>query len=272
MRVLILCLMAFPVSVLALPGDAIPAGQSEAHQRLEDSPRRNQLVSFKSKLGDTIQAHLAYPEGSGPAPVVVAIHGRGGWTDWVRAVADQLAAEGYIAIAPDMISGKGPGGGGTDSVDRDGAAQVVYSLTWEEIVDRVNAAADYALALPTAHGQFAVVGFCWGGTTTFAYAAERTDLSAGLVYYGSSPPAEVLARIQTPILGLYGGNDNRVNVTIEPAAKEMNRLGKVYEYEVFEGAGHGFLSGQERLDGANLAASQKGWLRTVEFLRKHLKP
>ena len=270
MRVLVLCLMAFPVSVLALPGDAIPAGQSEAHQRLQDSPRRNQLVSFKSKLGDTIQAHLAYPEGSGPAPVVVAIHGRGGWTDWVRAVADQLAAEGYIAIAPDMISGKGPGGGGTDSVDRDGAAQVVYSLTWEEVVDRVNAAADYAMALPTAREQFAVVGFCWGGTTTFAYAAQRADLSAGLVYYGSSPPAEVLARIQAPILGLYGGNDNRVNVTVEPAAKEMTRLGKVYEYELYEGAGHGFLSGQDRLDGANLAASRKAWLRTVEFLRKHL--
>ncbi len=271
MRLLVLCLMAFPVSVLALPADEIPAGDNEASQRLNDSPRRNQLVSFKSQLGDTIHAHLAYPERSDNAPVVVAIHGRGGWTDWVKSVADQLAAEGYIAIAPDMISGKGPGGGGSDSVDRDGAVEAVYGLTWEEVVDRVNAAADYAMALSTARRQFAVVGFCWGGTTTFAYAAERTDLSAGLVYYGSSPPAEVLARIQTPILGLYGGNDNRVNVTIEPAAKEMTRLGKVYEYEIYEGAGHGFLSGQDRLDGTNLAATRKAWPRTVEFLRKHLR-
>jgi len=270
MRLFILCLMAFPVSVLALPEEGIPAGSSEARQRLNASPHRSELVSFKSQLGDTIQAHIAYPERSDNAPVVVAIHGRGGWTDWVSAVADQLASEGYIAIAPDMISGKGPGGGGSDAVDQDGAAQVVYSLTWEEVVDRVNAAADYAMALPTARKQFAVVGFCWGGTTTFAYAAERTDLSAGLVYYGSSPPAEVLARIQTPILGMYGGNDNRVNVTIEPAAKEMNRLGKVYEYEIYEGAGHGFLSGQDRLDGANLTASRKAWVSTVEFLRKHL--
>ncbi len=90
------------------------------------------------------------------------------------------------------------------------------------------------------------------------------------MYYGSSPPTEVLARIQAPILGLYGGNDNRVNVTVEPAAKEMTRLGKVYEYELFEGAGHGFLSGQDRLDGANLEASRKAWSQTVEFLRKHL--
>ena len=130
MRLLVLCLMAFPVSVLALPEEGIPAGQNEARQRLNDSPRRTQLVSFKSKLGDTIHAHLAYPQRSDNAPVVVTIHGRGGWTDWTKAVADQLAAEGYIAIAPDMIIGKGPGGGGTDSVDRDGAAEVVYSLTW----------------------------------------------------------------------------------------------------------------------------------------------
>ena len=220
-KLLLLGLMAFPVLSPSLWGEDLPAGNPDALQRLANSPRHTEVVEVPTPSGAIVKALLAHPQGSDPAPVVVAIHGRAGWTPWIQALADQLAAAGFIAIAPDMASGKGPGGTGTEGLEADPAAALVYSVTWEEVVERINAVADYAMALPAAEKRFAVVGFCWGGRTTFAYAGERPDLAAGIVYYGGSPSAEVLARIKAPILGLYGEDDARVNVTIEPAALEM---------------------------------------------------
>ena len=269
MNFLVFCLIGFPAATLAIYGQALPAGDQDVLERLDASSRRREVVEFKTESGDTIKAVVVYPEGSGPAPVVVAIHARGGWKPWIQALADQLAADGFLAIAPDMGSGKGPGGSGTDSLDSDAAVKIVYSLTPEEVTERVTAAADYAMALPGAQQRFAVVGFCWGGTTSFAFAGERPDLGAAVVYYGSSPSAEVLARIKAPILGLYGGDDARVNVTIDPADVEMKRLGKPYHFEIYPGAGHGFLSGQGRSE-ANLAATARAWPRTLQFLNEHL--
>ncbi len=264
-------LIVFSVFSPSLWGEDLPAGNPDALQRLANSPRNTEVVEVTTVSGAIVKALLAFPEGSDPAPVVVAIHGRAGWTPWIQALADQLAAAGFIAIAPDMASGKGPGGTGTEGLESDPAAKLVYSVTWEEVVERIHAVADYAMALPAAEKRFALVGFCWGGRTTYAYAGERPDLAAGIVYYGGSPSAEVLARIKAPILGLYGEDDARVNVTIEPAALEMKRLGKTYQYEIYEGAGHAFLENQQRLEGANMAATQKAWPRTLQFLNEHLK-
>jgi carboxymethylenebutenolidase len=264
-------LIAFSVSAPIVWGEDLPAGNPDAPQRLANSPRHTEVIEVPTPSGATVKALLAHPQGSDPAPVVVVIHGRAGWTPWVQALADQLAAAGFIAIAPDMASGKGPGGTGTEGLESDPASKLVYSVTWDEVVERINAVADYAMALPAAEKRFAVVGFCWGGRTTFAYAGERPELAAGIVYYGGSPSAEVLARIKAPILGLYGGDDARVNVTIEPAALEMKRLGKIYQYEIYQGAGHAFLENQQRLEGANMTATQKAWPRTLQFLNEHLR-
>ena len=213
---------------------------------------------------------MVYPERSDPAPVVLVIHEIYGLTDWIRSVADQLAAEGYIAIAPDILTGKGPGGGGTESVDRDGAVALVMALDRGEVVVRLNAVAQFATSLPAAQDKWASVGFCWGGSTSFAYAAAQPNLSAAVVYYGSSPSAEALARIQGPVLALYGGDDARVNKTIPAAQTEMKRLGKSYQPEIYDGAGHGFLRAQEARDGANMRASEQAWPETIGFLRKEL--
>jgi carboxymethylenebutenolidase len=266
---LLLGLMGLPAATLVIQGQTLPAGNQEAPQRLENSTRRREVVQIKTESGATLTAVVVYPEGSGPAPVVVAIHGRGGWNLWVQALADQLAADGFLAIAPDMGSGQGPGGSGTESLEADDAAKLVYSLTQEQVMERVSAVADYAIALPEARPRFAVVGFCWGGTTSFAYAGQRPDLGAAVVYYGSSPSAQVLARINAPVLGLYGGDDARVNVSIEPADVEMKRLGKAYQYEIYAGAGHAFLAGQGRSE-ANSAATARAWPRTIQFLNEHL--
>jgi len=176
-----------------------------------------------------------------------------------------------IAVAPDLVSGHGPGGGGTDSVaSRDDVVKLVRESTPEETVYRLNAVRDYALKLPAANGKVATIGFCWGGGRSFAYAAAQPALNAAVVYYGTSPETPALAAVRAPVLGLYGGDDARVNATIGPAEAEMKKLGKTYEPHVYEGAGHGFLRQQTGRDGANAKATAQAWPRTVAFLHEHL--
>ncbi len=248
----------------------LPADAEGAQARLDTSPRHGEWVRYDAGEGDSVTAWVVYPERSDEAPVVIVIHEIYGLTDWIRAVADQLAAEGFIAIAPDLLSGKGPEGGGTGSVDRDGAVQLVRGLDRGEVNRRLDGAAQYATSLAAARPQFASMGFCWGGSTSFLYAAAQPELDAAVVYYGSSPDAEALARVEAPVLGLYGGDDARVNATIAPADAEMERLGKRYEQEVYEGAGHGFLRQQQGREGANMRATEQAWPRTVAFLKAEL--
>jgi len=248
----------------------IPPGEAQARERLNSSARHGEWVTVKDG-DDTIRAWLVFPETKEKAPVVVVIHEIFGLTDWIRSVADQLAADGFIAIAPDLLSGKGPNGGGTESVDRDGAVALVRGLKQEEVFRRLNAAVSHATSLSAGTKEFGVVGFCWGGGMSFAYGAEQPELKAAVVYYGTSPAAEVLGRIQAPVLGLYGGDDARVNTTVGPADTEMKKLGKRYTHETYEGAGHGFLRAQDGRDGANLKAAQQAWRRTVDFFKSELK-
>jgi len=252
------------------PDSQIPPGEAQARERLNSSPRHGEWVTIKDG-NDSLKAWLVFPETKDKAPVVVVIHEIFGLTDWIRSVADQLAADGFIAIAPDLLSGKGPNGGGTESVDRDGAVGLVRGLAQPEVFRRLTATADHATSLPAARKEVGVVGFCWGGAMSFAYAADQPKVKAAVVYYGTSPAAEALARVQAPVLGLYGGDDARVNATIAPADAEMKKLGKRYSHETYEGAGHGFLRAQDGREGANLKAAQQAWRKTVDFFKSELK-
>lgn len=255
---------------------AIPADAQTALTALNASPRHGEWIDIQegrsgaSRWGDTVRSWIVYPERASRAPVVVVIHEIFGLTDWIRAVADQFAAEGFIAIAPDLLSGHGPDGGGTPA-DRQAAVALVRSLRVEDTTRRLSAVARHALSLPASNGKFGSVGFCWGGSTSFQFAANEADLDAAVVYYGSSPDAKMLARIQAPVLGLYGGDDARVNATIPDAVREMRRFGKFYEPHQFDGAGHGFLRQQSGREGANLAASRKAWPMTVAFFQEHME-
>jgi len=223
--------------------------------------------------GGAIRTWVSYPERSDKAGVVLVIHEIFGLSDWVRGVADALARDGFIAIAPDLISGLGPGGGGTDSVaSRDDVVKLVLALKSEDVKSRLDVIRDYALSLPPANGKVATIGFCWGGGQSFRYAAtSTTPIQAAVVYYGTSPDSATLAQVQAPVLGLYGGDDARVTSTIEPARAVLKKLGKSYEPHVFAGAGHGVLRAQEDRNGANLEATRKAWPLTIAFLKKHLK-
>jgi len=252
--------------------ESLPPSESQAKAALEKSPRHGEFVDVKMPAGAPVKTWIVYPERKDKAGVVILIHEIFGLSDWIRGVADQLAREGFIAVAPDLLSGHGPGGGGTDSAgSRDDVVKLIRELTPEEVTARLNAIRDYAIKLPAANGKSATIGFCWGGGKSFSYAASQPGLNAAVVYYGTAPEAADLAKVKAPVLGLYGGDDARVDATIPPAEAEMKKLGKTYEPHLFEGAGHGFLRAQDDRDGANLKATKQAWPRTIAFLRGELK-
>lgn len=206
------------------------------------------------------------------APVVIVIHEIFGLTDWIKGVTDQLAADGFIAIAPDLLSGKGPKGGGTEEfAGRDEVTKAVRSITPEEATEGLNAVRAYGMKLPASNGKTATIGFCWGGAQSFAYATKQPALNAAIVYYGTSPSDEELKTLSVPVLGLYGSDDARVNKTIEPAQAAIKAAGKSYAPHIYDSAGHGFLRQQDGKDGANQKASQQAWTETIKFLREHAK-
>ena len=216
-----------------------------------------------------VRAWITYPERGDQAPVVIVIHEIYGLTDWIRSVADQLAAEGFIAVAPDLLSGSGPNGGGSESMDRQASVAAIRTLDPLDVNRRLRAMATYATALPSAGDQVGAVGYCWGGSTSFGFAVDYADLDAAVVYYGTSPEGG-FDQIQAPVLGLYGGNDNRVNSTIPRAEQAMSSGGQNFKAHIFEGAGHGFLRAQSGQEGANKSATEQAWPLTVDFFKAQL--
>jgi carboxymethylenebutenolidase len=245
------------------------SAQEWAKQILDKSPRHMQWVDVKYDHR-TVQAFIDYPQVSHKAPVILMIHEIFGMSDWVRSMADDLAAQGYIVIAPDLLSGTGPNGGGSSSYpDRDARVKAVSMLNGDQVIADLNATADYALKLPAANGKLAVVGFCWGGSKSFLFATQRHDLSAAFVFYGT-PPKD-LAAITAPVYGFYGGNDNRVSSTVPATEKAMKDLGKRYEPVIYPGAGHGFMRAGEdpgNKNPANTTARKKALARLDKLLKQ----
>lgn len=261
--------------------DAIPAGTADqAARALRESPRHGEWVDIKLADGTAMKSWVTYPERSTKAGVVLVIHDINGLRDITRAVGDQLAQDGFIAIVPDFLSGKGPNGGGTESLGT-GVGLAIRALTPDMVNERLNAAMAYGKSLPSSNGKTGVVGFCWGGSSSFGFIAAQPALNAGVVYYGQAPGTETngateesvaaqLANAKAPVLGLYAGSDMRINSTIPVTQAAMKKLGRSYEVHVFEGAGHGFMGNQAGSGGANLKAAQDSWPMVVEFYRKNL--
>lgn len=269
-----LCLLfagaAAKAPVAAPAADSIPPDAERARATLSKSTRHGEWVDVKLPDGKKLVTWVVYPEKKKKAGVVVVIHEIFGLSDWVRGVADQLAKQGFIAVAPDLLSGMGPNGGGTDSLGEE-ATKVIRTLTPDMVAERLDAVRAYALALPAANGKLGTVGFCWGGAASFNYAAAQPKLDAAVVYYGTSPsdPA-TYEKIAAPVLGLYGSDDERVNATIPAAEEGMKKHAKKYVAKIYEGAGHGFLRQQDQREGANLKAAQQAWPATIEFFHERL--
>lgn len=246
------------------------SAQDFAKARLDKSPRHGEWVKVQQGKREVV-SFVVYPEVKDKAPAVVVIHEIFGLTDWVRSVADQLAEAGYIAIAPDLLSGAGPMGGGTSELAKDKVGRAIMNLPRDQITADLNACVDYVTKLPACNGKVVVGGFCWGGGQSFRFATNNKNIKAAFVFYGSGPDKEAdLARIACPVYGFYGGNDARVNATIPKSTELMKKADKTYDPVIYEGAGHGFMRAGEAPDAsaANKKARDDAWTRWKEKLKQ----
>jgi carboxymethylenebutenolidase len=257
------------VGALLLCFSVVPAQAQEwAKTRLEASPRHHEYVALHHG-SRTLQAFVVYPEVKEKAKVVILIHEIFGLTDWAKEMADELAAQGFIVVAPDLLSGFGPNGGGSSEFpSQDAAVQAVSALDKDGVNADLDAAADYARQIPAGNGKIATVGFCWGGGKSFAFAVHRKDLSAAFVFYGPGP-ADV-STITAPVYAFYAGNDARIGATVPATVAAMKAAGKKYEVVTYDGAGHGFMRAGE--DPANTVpgnktAREQGFARLVTLLK-----
>jgi len=255
---------------LALGLCASPAiAQEWAKVQVAKSPRHLEWITVSHDKRD-VKCLIGFPERKDKAPVVLVIHEIFGHTDWVQSVVDDFAAAGYIAIAPDLLSGMAPGGGGSSELGVS-VTKVINTIPAPQLLADLDAAAAYALKEPSANGKLAVAGFCWGGGKTFLYATHNPKLLAALVFYGPAPKAEEMATIQAPVYGFYGGNDARITAAVPSVTEQMKAAGKTYEPVVYEGAGHGFMrAGEDPNDKnpANKTAHDQAWARVKEILGK----
>jgi carboxymethylenebutenolidase len=256
------------VSVVFLCSAIAVFGQDWAKQNLEKSPRHGEWVTVKHD-DRSVSAFIVYPEVKSKAPAIVVIHEIFGLSDWVRTVADQLAANGYIAIAPDLLSGMGPKGGGTsDFASPDDVRAAFQKLNPDQVTADLNAVADYVKTLPAANGKLAVAGFCWGGSQSFRFATNRKDLAAAFVFYGTAP--QDISAIRAPVYGFYAGNDARIDATIPATTDAMKSAGKKYDPVTYDGAGHGFMrAGEDPTNTveANKKAREDAWQRWLALLK-----
>jgi carboxymethylenebutenolidase len=249
---------------------SLPASGAQANQRLAASPRRGEWASIR--VGDdSVRAWVVYPARRQNAPVVLAIHDNQGMSNWIRAVADQLAADGFIGIAPDLLTMQNvPRNPDGESV-REGVSAAIGNVDQATRDRFIQAVGEWGTRLEGASSQYGIVGFCWGGSTVFAHAvAAPATLGAVVVYYGGAPSPDRLAAVRAPILGLYADDDARVNATVPPADSALKALGRTFVQHTFPGAGHGFTRSQEGREGANLEAIKRAWPLTVGWFRTHL--
>jgi len=256
-------------NVAAQNGQQLPPDAAGAPARLGASPRHGEWAIVRTGAGDSVRAWVVYPQRSTKAPVVVVVHEIFGLSTWIRSVADQLAADGFIAIAPDLLTMKNLPDG-PDSVIAPLATAAIRTLDPGWVQRQLDAVAQYGMSLPAAQQRYGIVGFCWGGGVSFAHAVHSPNLGASVVYYGTSPKTAELASVRAPVLGLYGGNDARVGATIPPADSALRALGRTYTPVIYPGAGHGFLRQQGGQNGANMEATRAAWPATIAWFRKYL--
>jgi carboxymethylenebutenolidase len=253
---------------LAAKSPDLPAGAFTASSTLAHTTLKHEWVDIPL-AGRNVHTWIEYPNGAEPAPIVVVMSHEAGLDDWMRAIADQLATQGFIAIAPDILSGRGPGGGNFDSFRF--PADVVHAmekLQQDEALRRYRAALEYGLRLPRARAKRAALGVGMGGADSFRFAAEVPMLDAAVAFYGVAPDESVLAKIKAPLAGFYGEDDPRVMPTVRAADAAMKRLGKTYDVHVYAGATQAFL--RSTVEGQNGAAGAEAWPAAIEFLRQHL--
>ena len=246
------------------------AGADSIKSQLEASPRHGEWVKVSTPDGRVVNTFVVYPEVKEPATAIIVIHEIFGLTDWIRLVGDRLAADGFVAICPDLLSGMGPEGGGTESFDSgDDVRRTIRELSPSQVTSDLDAIQKYARDLPSTNDKVAVSGFCWGGGQTFSYAVNSDTIAAGFVFYGRAPSTEDVPKISAPVYGFYGESDNRINATIDTTKIVADAANVTYDPVIYEGVGHAFLRRgmAEDANEAQKAATKAAWDRWVSLLR-----
>lgn len=261
----------FCTLVLALCVVSVSA-QDFAVEQLENSPRHHEWITIKSQDRE-LHSFVAYPEVDDQVPVVIVIHENRGLNTWARSVADQLAGEGYIAVAPDLLSNTQDGIEQTsDFESSDAARSAIYELNPEGVTKDLMAVRKYAEEMDAGTGQVAVAGFCWGGSQTFRFATNAGDsIEAAFVFYGTAPESQqAINQIEAPVYGFYGENDERVNATIERTQRMMKKAGATYDYTIYDGVGHAFMrrGDDPNADAQYKEARNQAWTRLTSLLGK----
>jgi carboxymethylenebutenolidase len=247
------------------------SAQDWAKPRLEKTTRHYEYVKVMNGTRE-VTAFITYPEVKTKATALVLLHDNQGLTDWARGMTDQGAEAGYITIAPDLLSGMGPKGGGTADFggDRDAVSKGFAALGQkpDQITSDLDAIVAYVAKLPACNGKVVVGGFCWGGAKTFLHAVHNPGIQAGLVFYGTAADAKDMARIKTPVHGFYASNDARINAGLPAAIEGMKAAGKFFGPVTYEGAGHGFMRAGEDPAGSaeNKQARADAWVRIRKIL------
>lgn len=267
----LLALFLLPLALLLLPRvDTTASAQEWAKANLERSPRHREWVTLQHD-GRSLQAYVVYPEIKQKATVVVLVHEIFGLSDWAKEMADEIAAAGYIVVAPDLLSGMGANGGGSSEFsNQEAAIKAVSGLDPAAVTADLDTAADYGKKLPSANGKLTVAGFCWGGGKAFLFATHRKDLSAAFVFYGPPPPE--VSTIAAPVYGFYAGDDARISSTVPDTTAAMKAAGKNYDPVIYDGAGHGFMRAGEdpspSTTPANKKAREEGFARLTMLLKQ----
>lgn len=261
---------------------AVTGSMAAAHLLLESSGLAGTLISpiesrqakvtseaikYVSTGGVRVDGYLSMPQGKNRFPAVLVIHENRGLNEHTRDVARRFAAEGFVALAPDMLSRKG---GTASMASPDKAREAITSLPAEDAMADLKAGLDYLNSHKRVKsGLLGSVGFCWGGARSFLLAAESERLRAAVVFYGSAPPPEKLAQVRCPVLGIYGETDERITSRVPEVAEAMKKSGKKFEYKVYPGAAHAFFN--DTGERYNPAAAKDAWSLSLAFLREHLK-
>jgi carboxymethylenebutenolidase len=257
---------------LAVTGTGASAltAQDWARQAVDKSPRKREWATVKQG-NRSVESVIAYPQSREKAPAMVVIHEIFGMTDWVEQVTDEFAAAGFLAIAPDLLSGMAPNSGRTKDLPADKVGPAIRELPPDQITADLNAVADYCQKLPACNGKVCVVGFSWGGGQSFRFATNRRNLSAAFVFYGSGPAADAIPAIQAPVYGFYAGNDARINATLPQTQEQMKGAGKIFEAVTYDGAAHGFMRAGAQPDAteANIKARAAAWARIRELSKNY---
>ncbi len=259
------------LSIIAFSVLSIQA-QDYALNQLENSPRHHEWVEIESN-DRVLHTFVTYPEVSESVPVVLVIHENRGLNTWARSFADQVAENGFIAVAPDLISNTVEGFEKTsDFASSDDARSALYDLDPDGVTIDLKSALEYAKSIESGNGKVIVVGFCWGGSQSFRFATNiGSEIEQAIVFYGTGPRvAEVYENIEVPVFGFYGGDDNRVNSTIEFSETNMSAFDKSYDYVIYDGAGHAFMRRGDDpnapSDDPNKIARDAAWVELAKIL------